>query len=43
MTFFIKHTMAYFNGAFVTKQGIGLEKYKQVMEHKLLVELNKSL
>jgi len=34
--------MAYLNGAFVSKQGNGLEKYKQIMEHTFLVELNKS-
>jgi hypothetical protein len=34
--FFEKHTMAYFNNDFVSKQGIGLEKYKQVMENKFL-------
>jgi hypothetical protein len=38
----MKHTMAYLNGAFVSKQGIGLDKYKQVMECKFLVELNGS-
>ncbi len=39
VTFFMDHTMAYLDGAFVSKQRIGLEKYKQVMEHKFLVEL----
>jgi len=43
MTFFMEHTVAYFNGTFVSKQGIGLEKCMQVMEHKFLVELNGSL
>jgi len=43
MTFFMEHTMAYFDGAFVNKQIIGLEKYKQVMEHKFLAELDESL
>jgi hypothetical protein len=38
----MEHTMAYLNGAFVSKQGIGLEKYKQVMENKFLVKLNSS-
>jgi len=28
--------MAYFNNDFVNKQGTRLEKYKQVMENKLL-------
>jgi len=39
----MEHTMAYFNGAFVKRQGISLEKYKQVMEHKVLAKLNGSL
>jgi hypothetical protein len=30
----MEHKMAYFNGAFVNKQGTGLKKYKQVMENK---------
>jgi hypothetical protein len=30
--------MAYLDDAFVNKQGTNLEKYKQVMEHKFLVE-----
>jgi hypothetical protein len=34
--------MAYVDGAFMNKQGIGLKKYKQVMESKFLVELNES-
>jgi hypothetical protein len=34
--------MAYFNGAFVSKQGTNLEKYKHIMENKFLVELNGS-
>jgi hypothetical protein len=38
----MEHTMAYFNGAFVSKQIIGLEKYKQVMENYYLVKLNSS-
>jgi hypothetical protein len=42
MTFFMEHTMAYLNGAFVSKQGIGLEKYNQVMEHMFLVKLDGS-
>jgi hypothetical protein len=29
--------MAYVDGVFVNKQGIGLKKYKQVMENKFLV------
>jgi len=28
--------MAYFDRAFVNKQRTGLERYKQVMEHKFL-------
>jgi hypothetical protein len=28
MTFFLEHTMVYLHDAFVSKQGIGLEKYK---------------
>ncbi len=43
MTFFMEHTMAYLDGAFVSKQGTGMEKYKQVMEHKFLAILNGSL
>jgi hypothetical protein len=39
----MEHTMAYLDGAFGNKQGIGLKKYKQVMENKFLVELNESL
>jgi hypothetical protein len=35
--------MAYLNGAFVIKQSIHLEKYKQIMENKFLVELDISL
>ncbi len=38
----MEHTMAYFDGVFVNKQGIGLEKYKQVMEHNFFVELDGS-
>jgi hypothetical protein len=33
--------MAYLDGVFVSKQGIGLKKYKQVMEHKFLAKLDK--
>jgi hypothetical protein len=40
MTFFMEHTMAYIDNVFVSKQVIGLKRYKQVMEHKFLVELN---
>ncbi len=40
MMFFMEHTMAYLNSAFVRKQKIGMEKYKQVVEHKTLVELD---
>jgi hypothetical protein len=39
MTFFMEHTMAYLDDAFVSKKGIGLEKYKQIMEHKFLAKL----
>jgi hypothetical protein len=42
MNFFMEHTMAYLNGAFVSKQGIGLKKCKHVMECKFLVELDGS-
>jgi len=42
MTFFMEHIIAYFHDAFVSKQGIGLNKHKQVMEHKFLVVLNGS-
>jgi hypothetical protein len=38
MTFFMEHTMVYFDDVFVNTQGIGLEKYQQVMEHKFWVE-----
>jgi hypothetical protein len=38
----MEHTMAYLNGAFVSKQGICLEKYKQVMDNKFLVKLDNS-
>ncbi len=41
MTFFMEHIMAYLDGVFVSKQGIGLKKYKQVMEHKFLAKLDK--
>lgn len=43
MTFFMEHTMVYFDDVFVNTQGIGLEKYQQVMEHKFWVELDGSL
>jgi hypothetical protein len=37
-------TMAYLDGAIVSKQGIGLNKYKQViMENIFLAKLNNSL
>lgn len=35
--------MAYLDGAFVSKQIIHMEKYKQIMENKFLVELNSSM
>ncbi len=35
--------MTCLDGVFVSKQGNGLEKYKHVMEHKFLAELNGSL
>jgi hypothetical protein len=38
----MEHTMAYFDGAFVSKQRTGMEKYKQVMEHNFLVEVDGS-
>jgi hypothetical protein len=34
--------MAYINGAFVNKQGIGLDTYKQVMENIFVAKLNGS-
>jgi hypothetical protein len=40
MTFFMEHTMGYLNGDFVNKQGVGVEKYMQVMEHKFLAKLD---
>ncbi len=43
MTFFMEHTMAYLDDVFMNKQGTGMEKYKQVMEHKFFAELNGSL
>ncbi len=43
MTLFMEHTMAYLNGVFVNNRGTSLKKYKQVMGHKFLVELNRSL
>jgi len=39
----MEHIMAYLDGVFVSKQGIGLKKYKQVMEHKFLAKLDGSL
>jgi hypothetical protein len=38
----MEHTMAYFDGVFVSKQRTRLEKYKQVMEHNFLVEVDGS-
>jgi len=35
--------MTYLDGVFMSKQGIGMEKYMQVMEHKFLIELDGSL
>jgi hypothetical protein len=43
MTFFMEHILPYLDGAFVNKQRIGLEIYKQVMKQKFLAELNGSL
>jgi len=43
MTFFMEHTMACFNGAFMSKQKIGLKKYNWFIEHKFLAKLNKAL
>jgi hypothetical protein len=42
MTFFMEHTMAYLDGAFVNKQGTSLEKYKHVMEILFLAKQNSS-
>jgi hypothetical protein len=39
----MEHIMAYLDGVFVSKQRTGHKKYKQVMEHKLSVELHGSL
>jgi hypothetical protein len=39
----MEHTITSLDGAFVLKQKIGLEKYKWVVEHNFLVELNGSL
>jgi hypothetical protein len=39
----MEHTIAYLDGVFMKKQGTGLEKYKQVMEHKFVAELNRFL
>ncbi len=33
MTLFTEHTMAYFNGVFVSNRRTNLKKYKQGMEH----------
>jgi hypothetical protein len=38
----MEHTMAYLDGVFVSKQETSLKKYKQIMEHKFLVELDGS-
>ncbi len=35
--------MAYLDNGFVSKQGTGPKKYKQVIEHKFLAELDGSL
>jgi hypothetical protein len=43
MSFFKKHTIAYLDGAFVSKESIHLDKYKQIIENKFLVELDISL
>jgi hypothetical protein len=43
ITFLMEHTMAYFDGVFVSKQENGMEKYKQVMEHKFLAKPYRSL
>ncbi len=44
MRFFMEHmTMAYLDGAVVSKQWIGLNKYKHViLENKFLMKLNSS-
>jgi folylpolyglutamate synthase/dihydropteroate synthase len=39
----MEHTMEYLDDVSMNKQGIGLEKYKQIMENKFLAELNGSL
>jgi len=39
----MEHIMAYLDGIFVSKQGTGHKKYKQVMGHKFLAKLNGSL
>ncbi len=40
LDFFKKHLMAYLDSTFVNKQAFRMDKYKQVMESKFLVELN---
>ncbi len=35
--------MAFLDDTFVKKQGIGVEKYKQIMESKFVAALNDSL
>jgi hypothetical protein len=42
LDFFKKHSMAYFEIIFVSKQTSDLNKYKQVMENYFFVELNNS-
>jgi hypothetical protein len=43
MTLFMEHTMAYFDGVFLSNRRTNLEKYKHVMEHKFLAKLDRSL
>jgi len=40
LDFFNKHSMAYLEISFVSKQESNLNKYKQVMENYFFVELN---
>ncbi len=42
MSFFKEHTMANLDNSFVSKQGIGLHNYKQVMESKFSAKLDGS-
>jgi hypothetical protein len=42
MSFSKEHIIAYLDNSFVSKQGIGLQKYKQIMESKCLAKLDSS-